>query len=45
MGQRNIDQVHGLVFICFRTAPLDEELCPIVAMEFVDARRQAMPAK
>lgn len=37
-GQRNIDRVHGLVFICFRTAPLDEELTYQRGDEFVDAR-------
>jgi hypothetical protein len=37
-GQRNIDRVHGLVFICFRTAPLDEEVTYQRGDEFVDAR-------
>ena len=37
-GQRNVDRVHGLVFICFRTAPLDEEITYQHGDEFVDAR-------
>jgi len=37
-AQRNIDRVHGLVFICFRAAPLDEEVTYQRGDEFVDAR-------
>lgn len=37
-AQRNVDRVHGLVFICFRTAPLDEEVTYQRGDEFVDAR-------
>ncbi|CAG0931111.1 hypothetical protein TFLX_02000 [Thermoflexales bacterium] len=37
-AQKNIDRVHGLVFICFRTAPLDEEITYQTGEEIVDAR-------
>ena len=37
-AQRNIDRVHGLVFICFRTAPLEEEVTYQRGEQFVDAR-------
>ncbi len=37
-AQRNIDRVHGLVFICFRTAPLDEEITYQRGEDLVDAR-------
>jgi hypothetical protein len=37
-AQQNIDRVHGLVFICFRTAPLDEEITYQTGEEIVDAR-------
>jgi hypothetical protein len=37
-AQKNIDRVHGLVFICFRTAPLDEEITYQKGDEIVDAR-------
>jgi hypothetical protein len=37
-AQRNIDRVNGMVFICFRTAPLEEEVTYQVGDEFVDAR-------
>lgn len=37
-AQRNIDRVHGMVFICFRTAPLDEEVTYQVGDDLVDAR-------
>jgi MoaA/NifB/PqqE/SkfB family radical SAM enzyme len=37
-AQKNIDRVHGLVFICFRTAPLDEEVTYQTGEKIVDAR-------
>jgi hypothetical protein len=37
-AQRNIDRVHGMVFITFRTAPLDEEITYQFGEEIVDAR-------
>jgi MoaA/NifB/PqqE/SkfB family radical SAM enzyme len=37
-AQKNIDRVHGLVFICFRTAPLDEEITYQTGEQIVDAR-------
>jgi len=37
-AQRNIDRVHGLVFICFRAAPLEEEVTYQRGDAFVDAR-------
>jgi MoaA/NifB/PqqE/SkfB family radical SAM enzyme len=37
-AQRNIDRVHGLVFICFRTAPLEEEITYQRGDGYVDAR-------
>ena len=37
-AQGNIDRVHGLVFICFRTAPLEEELTYQRGDDYVDAR-------
>jgi len=37
-AQKNIDRVHGLVFICFRTAPLDEEVTYQKGDTIVDAR-------
>ena len=37
-AQKNIDRVHGLVFICFRTAPLDEEITYQKGDTIVDAR-------
>lgn len=37
-AQRNVDRVNGMVFICFRTAPLEEEVTYQVGEEFVDAR-------
>ncbi|HZY44301.1 MAG TPA: radical SAM protein [Anaerolineae bacterium] len=37
-AQRNIDRVNGMVFICFRTAPLEEEITYQVGDELIDAR-------
>src|SRR5512135_3637511 len=37
-AQKNIDRVHGLVFICYRTAPLDEEITYQAGEQIVDAR-------
>ncbi|HEY4688634.1 MAG TPA: radical SAM protein [Anaerolineae bacterium] len=37
-AQHNIDRVHGLVFICFRTAPLEEEVTYQRGDAMVDAR-------
>lgn len=37
-AQRNIDRVHGLVFICFRTAPLEEEITYQRGDDHIDAR-------
>jgi MoaA/NifB/PqqE/SkfB family radical SAM enzyme len=37
-AQRNIDRVNGMVFICFRTAPLEEEITYQVGDEMIDAR-------
>ena len=37
-AQRNIDRVNGMVFICFRTAPLEEEVTYQVGDEMIDAR-------
>jgi hypothetical protein len=37
-AQRNIEKVNGMVFICFRTAPLEEEVTYQVGDDLVDAR-------
>ena len=37
-AQRNVDRVHGLVFITFRAAPLEEEVTYQRGDELVDAR-------
>jgi MoaA/NifB/PqqE/SkfB family radical SAM enzyme len=37
-AQRNVDRVHGVVFICFRAAPLQEEITYQRGDEYVDAR-------
>ena len=44
-AQRNIDRVHGLVFICFRTAPLEEEVTYQRGEQFVDARHLSYASK